>query len=192
MIHPFGGLTGVDADTIEKALHLASSIDGDKDIVVVEIGTFSGETARGIKNCIEALGRAIQYWGVDNGTQSSLEPPFEGAKMIRGDSAEVFHLLPENIHFLFIDGCHCGNHVILDTIHYGARVRPKGLMAFHDTDEKAEHTMKDPHGPDIPWFYNSVNAAHRKMGFPGPAWVKVLEAFDSERNFGGVTVYQKV
>lgn len=192
MINPFGGLTNIDADVIEKAVQLAASIDSDREIIVVEIGTFNGETAKGIKACIEALGKVIQYWGVDNGTLSSLDPPFDGANMIRGDSAEVFDSVPSNIHFLFIDGCHCGNHVILDTIHYGARVRPNGVMAFHDTGEHCQQTMKDPHGPCIPWFSNSVNSAHNKMGFPNPGWKKVFEGFDRERSIGGTTAYQRV
>jgi len=190
-MNPYGGLTAIDASIVEQSLLLACKADSDKEIIVVEIGTFNGKTAKGLKACLESVGRVIQYWGVDNGTLSTMEPPFDGARMIRGDSAEVFHLVPDNIHFLFIDGCHCGNHVILDTIHYGDRVRRGGVMAFHDTGADCQHTEKDPHGPHIPWFHNSVNAAHQKMGFPTSKWKKAFEGFDTERRVGGTTAYQK-
>lgn len=192
MIQPYGGLTDIDADIIEQAIRLAASLHTDPELTVVEVGTFNGQTACGIKNCIEGLGRKINYWGVDNGTQSNLKPPFDGGRMISGDSAEVFHLAPEKIHFLFIDGCHCGNHVILDTLHYGQRVLRNGVMVFHDTGEYCQHTMKDPHGPHIPWFHNSVNAAHKLMRFPFPEWKKVFEGFDPQRAIGGTTAYQKL
>lgn len=182
----------MDAYIIEKAITLAASIDDERELILVEIGTYNGKTARGMKNCVESLGKKINYWGVDNGTQSNLEPPFEGANMISGDSAEVFERVPDNIHFLFVDGCHCGNHVILDTLHYGKRVRVGGVMTFHDTGPACQHTMKDPHGPHVPWFHNSVNAAHALMGFPTPEWRKVFEGFDPTRSVGGTTSYQKL
>jgi hypothetical protein len=112
--------------------------------------------------------------------------------MVFGDSAEVFHKIPYGLDVALIDGCHCVNHVILDTIHYGDRVNVGGFMMFHDTAWHIQQTMRDPHGPDIPEFHNSVLKAHTLMGFPFKNWELFAEGADTKAPWGGVTAYRKL
>jgi hypothetical protein len=92
----------------------------------------------------------------------------------------------------FIDGCHCRNHVILDTLNYGEKVKLGGLMLFHDCSPEIAHTMRDPHGPNIPEFYNSVLAAHRLLKFPSINWELLFSDYERGHQYGGINVYRKV
>lgn len=192
---PYTSQTKIDAEIIERVLAAASS--GHVGIMVLEVGTYQGDTSREIKRWCDEHGKELEFWGVEAGWhpdlagKSKIPTAFPGANMVFGDSAEVFHRIPFGFDVVLIDGCHCINHVILDTIHYGDRVVPGGFMMFHDTAPHIQQTMRDPHGPDIPEFYNSVNLAHSKMGFPSYNWELFAEGFDKDAKWGGIKVYRK-
>lgn len=162
----------------------------------VEIGVLTGQTARGIKQFCDENGVALEYWGIDPVSPEHYHQPrepFPGAHFIQGDSAESFHLVPPRVDVVLCDGCHCINHVILETIHYGSRVVSGGSMLFHDTNSLIQQKMRDPHGPDIPQFYNSVLAAHQLLRFPFSPWRLVSSTIMRlDRNWGGMTAYSKV
>ena len=156
----------------------------------VEIGIHVGSTARGIKEYCDLNRVHLEYWGIDPVVPDP-NPPFPGAHFIHGPSEESFHLAPDRIDVVLIDGCHCVNHVILDTYQYGARVMPGGFMLFHDVNPRIQHTMKDPHGPNIPQFYNSVLEAHLMIGFPFRNWKLLAEKWNNDAPWGGMAAYQK-
>jgi hypothetical protein len=186
----YGALTKTDAFALECVLsHYAG-----KPCRLLEIGVHGGDTARGIRDFMAAQGSVLEYWGMDNGSHPDhlTLKPFPEANFINGDSAESFHLVPDKLDVVLVDGCHCFNHVVLDTLHYGERVVPGGLLLFHDITPLAQQTMRDPHGPDIPEFHNSVLEAHRRMGFPFDNWTEQAFAFDGEAKWGGMAVYQKL
>jgi len=193
---PYTSQTKVDAAIIEQILSEATK---NKDsIAFLEVGTFYGDTSREIKRWCDEHGKKLEFWGIDAGWHPNFQPggkppvPFDGANMVYGDSAEVFFQIPDGLDVVLIDGCHCVNHVILDTIHYGARVKNGGFMMFHDTADHIQQTMRDPHGPDRPFFYNSVNLAHRMMGFPYINWSGRIKDCDPSAPWGGITAYQKI
>lgn len=160
-------------------------------IKFLEIGTFGGDTARGVWDRCWSHNIELEYWGIDNRSQIHSEAPFPGANFVVGDSAEVFHLIPFDFDAVLVDGCHCINHAILDTLHYGARVKSGGYMLFHDTSPEIQQTMKDPHGPNIPEFHNSVLAAHKLLGFPFSNWARWAEDYEPGATFGGMKIYVK-
>lgn len=168
-----------------------------KPVRFLEIGTYAGDTSREIKKFCEGIGATLEFWGIDSGTHPSfrngISPPipFVGANMVFGDSAEVFHLIPDKIDVVLVDGCHCFNHVILDTVHYGKKVVVGGCMLFHDTSPHIQQTMKDPHGPDIEEFHNSVVAAHDAIGFPWSQWSRRNYPYDPVSPWGGITGFVK-
>lgn len=187
--------TKVDAEIIESVLAVATA---DNDFIrFLEIGTYRGDTSREIKRWCDEHGKKLEFWGIDAALHpdfTSGDPvkppiPFEGANMIYGDSAEVFHLIPKGLDVALIDGCHCINHVILDTIHCDFWMNKGGFMIFHDTAPHIQQTMRDPHGPDILDFYNSVNLAHIMMRFPFSDWKLFREGFDPNGKWGGIKVY---
>lgn len=201
---PYTSQTKTDVEIIERVL--AAATRGRDGITFLEVGTYHGDTSKEIKRWCDEHGSKLEFWGIDAGRHPDFkitEPmlltdavnrvpmPFPGANMVRGDSAEVFHLIPYGLDVALIDGCHCINHVILDTIHYGDRIKPGGFMMFHDTAPHIQQTMRDPHGPDIPEFYNSVLKAHTLMRFPFRNWYPAGGGCDSDAKWGGITVYQK-
>lgn len=182
-----------DVEVLESVLKLYAG----KPCRFLEIGVLTGQTARGIKQFCDENGIALEYWGIDPvspETHNQPREPFPGAHFVQGDSAEVFHLVPKELDVVLSDGCHCVNHVILETVHYGGRVNPNGFMLFHDTSPAIQQAMRDPHGPDIPEFYNSVLAAHAVIGFPQTGnwpWRHRKESRGRGRVWGGMTAYQK-
>lgn len=189
--------TEVDVQVLEDSLAFVCEHQS-RPVRVLEIGTFNGDTSREIKAWFDRKGVPLEFWGIDQGSHPDFdkgrwpEKPFPEAHFIQGDSAEVFHLVPDGLHLVLVDGCHCVNHVILDTLHYGKKVVVGGLMLFHDTSPEIQQTMKDPHGPDIPEFHNSVLAAHKLMGFPNYEWVLWRDGFMTGAPWGGMMAYRKV
>lgn len=161
----------------------------------LEIGVLTGQTARGIKQFCDENKVALEYWGIDPvspETHNQPREPFPGAHFVQGDSVESFHLVPLDLDIVLCDGCHCINHVMLETIHYGDRTVNGGWLLFHDTNECIQHTMRDPHGPDISQFYNSVNRAHELLKFPFYPWRRRMETTDNHlRKWGGMSAFRK-
>lgn len=164
----------------------------------LEIGVFGGDTARGVKQWCDENKVELEYWGVDNGSHPNfkegmkLGQPFEGAHMVYGDSAEVFHLVPDGFDVALIDGDHSFNHVVLDVIHYGRRVRKGGYLMMHDTSLEIQHTMREQHGPDIPEFYNSVLDALDVLDIEARGFVFEYASYAQGALTGGMRAYLKI
>lgn len=163
---------------------------------LLEIGVLTGQTARGLKCVADEFGTDLIYTGIDPvspETHNKPRIPFPGAEFIQMDSLEAYHILfPRMFDVVICDGCHCFNHVVMETLLYGSMVKPGGWMVFHDTNPAIQQTMKDPHGPPIPAFCNSVLAAHSFLNFPTPGWKKVYESqYGKDRQWGGFIAYRK-
>lgn len=189
--------TPSDAEAIERVLSMYVNAP----LKFLEIGTYQGSTARAIKEFCDKQGTELEYWGVDSGAHPTFREqqytprvPFPGANMVIGDSAEVFHLVPPSFDVVFLDGCHCFNHVVLDTLHYRKRVKLGGFLMYHDTDPRFEQTMRDPHGPEHPFFYNSVNTALKALRmFDDPDWrLACSPVYFPHAKFGGITVFRHI
>jgi hypothetical protein len=184
-----GLLNGADVKVLKNGLLLASTRFSPLNFV--EVGINNGNTARAVAHALE--GRDFTYTGIDNETDMKISPPFEGAALILGDSADVFsdEKLPKEIHFLLIDGCHCVNHVLLDFLHYGSRVAQGGLLFFHDTAPHWQGFQGDRqgHGPQLPEFCIGVLKALEKVSpILEKDWSLVAESFPS---WGGARLYQR-
>lgn len=181
----YGAMTPTDMDVLEMALH-----DQRGEVIsFLEIGFHEGNTARGVKEWCRLRGIKLRYVGVDSGAICTPKPPFEGATVVVGDSAEVFHLVGGLFNVVLIDGCHCFNHVILDFIHYSPMVENSGCLLFHDTSPEIQQTMRDPHGPAIPKFHNSVNKALEWLDMSKRDWILDIDRYESNSKIGGMRVY---
>lgn len=158
---------------------------------VVETGTHNGGTARGFLKWANSNKVELVYYGIEAGAICVPISPFHGANLIVGDSVEVYEQIPTlGMDLIFLDSCHCLNHVILETIHYSKLVRPGGFLVFHDTAPHIQHTMKDPHGPNTAAFHNSVNLALATIWFPWVPWSLVADRYDKDSPIGGMRVYK--
>lgn len=170
----YGWITAPDAALLERALVRTSTAF--KSPVIVEVGVQTGDTARGIKRYMDILDAPFEYWGIDNQRDMGLEPPFAGANIVIGDSVGDIHRLPEQMHLVFIDGCHCLNHVMLDFLHYSQRVVGGGRVIFHDAAEITQGIAADRNRCKLPGLRDGVRVlrALRYLGlYPGkhPHWL---------------------
>jgi hypothetical protein len=183
----YGAMTRADMNVMDEVLAQFSN----QPIMFLEVGFHEGNTARGVWSKCKEQNTILNYWGIDSGAICIPKPPFHEARIVIGDSAEVFHQIPHEFDVALIDGCHCMNHVILDTIHYGLRLKPGGYLMFHDTSPEIQHSMRDPHGPNIAEFYNSVLEAHRIMSFPFKGWTLIHDRYEPGAVLGGMRVFRK-
>jgi Methyltransferase domain len=184
----FGSITEEDAQVIEATLEQLVPLGKVK---WLEVGMFRGGTGIGVRNFMEARNVPLEWWGIDAGYITEPSAPFLGANVIKGKSEEVYPLVPNDFDGIFIDGCHCRNHVILDAINYGYKVKFGGFLLFHDTSPFAQGHDKQPCGPDIPEFYISTLTAFTVMGWPLPGWTLFMEKYQDKLPLGGVRSYRK-
>ncbi len=189
-------MTEIDNMCIESSLIAASVVaftDYKSKLKVLEIGICHGETAKRIKNFLDSRRIEFDYYGIDSERDRKIDLPF--GNIIIGDSSEVYNLLPNDFHFILVDGCHCINHVILDFIHYSEKLLKNGYILFHDTGTRSIY--KDDyqgHGPkNSRDFYISVKKALSLLRLDERNdFIKVLEGDDEKFDYGGITVYKKI
>ncbi len=195
----YGAIVSEDVAVLEACLtvalmdgHARNWDGGPPKLRIVEIGMHDGGTAKGIEDFLAARGVALDYVGIDpdDGTTRTRHVPNDG-KVIVGKSAESFHLVEGNIDLLWIDGCHCLNCVVLDTIHYTPKVRKGGFVCFHDVNEVGEGSEHQYHGPDIPEFGLAVNHALAAIRFPWEPWTMFGEAWPTDRHNCGTRAFRK-
>lgn len=189
-------MTKIDKLCIESFLIAASVVaftDYNSKIKILEIGICHGHAAKEMKNVLDGKGISFDYYGIDSERDRKIDLPF--GNVIIGDSSEVYNQLPDDFHFILIDGCHCVNHVILDFIHYSNKLLKNGYILFHDTASCIKD-KKDyqEHGPrENSDFYIAVRRALELLRIDDRNdFVKVLEGSDSSFDYGGITVYKKI
>ena len=187
----YGAMTQTDANVLEAVLEAVVDPHR-KRLSFLEIGVFKGGTARGVRDWCSTRGVELHYVGVEAGAICQPEAPFDGARLVVGDSIEVWKDIDDMFDCAFIDGNHGGNHVILDTLHYGAKVKVGGIMLFHDTAPQIQNDMREASGPDHPWWYNSVVDAHKLMRFPSSNWELFKSDYEAGSRIGGMTAYRKL
>lgn len=184
----FGSVIEEDAQVIEATLAQFQQ----PAVKWLEIGMFAGGTGRGVRDFLSARGMALEYWGIDAGLITDPVTPFAGAHVIKGRSEEVFPYVPDGFDGIFIDGCHCRNHVILDTMNYGPKVRVGGFLLFHDCGKASQGIDKQPCGPNVPEFGISTLAAFQMMKWPTPEWELFMEKEREGLALGGTRSYRKL
>lgn len=192
MIDPFcprfGSITEEDAQVIEATLEQLVPLSKVK---WLEVGMYRGGTGVGVRDFLATRNVELEWLGIDAGYIVEPSSPFPGATVIKGRSEEVYPSIPNDFDGIFIDGCHCRNHVILDALNYGAKVKPGGFLLFHDTSPFAQGKDKQPCGPDLPEFYISTLAAFKLIGWPMSGWTLFMEKYRDGLPLGGVRSYRK-
>lgn len=198
----YGALTAEDIEVLERVL---AHYHG-QPLKFMEIGTYHGNTSRGIRDYCAANGIALEYWGIESGTLCTPEKPFPEANFVVGESREVFFKLPDDFDIIFCDADHTFNAVALDILHYGPKVKPGGFMLFHDCAPHIQYKLDEPtrNYPEHKLFHNAVNDALKALKFPVELgytndtcagylpWHFIYEKFHPECVFGGMRAYQRV
>ena len=188
----YGTMTNVDVFQIEKSLKLLKKTFGDKHVNLLEIGLDKCQTARAIHGKLPELGITnYTYWAIDSNPKTKL--PFKGCKMLIGNSEDIYNQLPD-LHWVFIDGCHCSNHIMLDFLNYGHKVVKGGMLSFHDTGPYSQGQHYQKHGPDEPDFYIAAERAFEKLDiFNRQDWKHIGSDYDkNNKEWGGVSIFKKI
>jgi len=187
----YGAITEKDAEVFDM---LFAAIPK-RTVKVLEIGVWKGDTARGMKSACEFNGNACEYTGIDAQRHADPDPPFPGARYIVKPSEEAWEDVRDQLFdLIFVDGCHCLNHVSLDTALYSQFVAPGGYMVFHDASPLLQGVQKNPwvHGhDDLPVHRTHVLKALELLGWPNAKWRLVTHQFDPASDIGGMIVFQR-
>src|SRR5437899_9033105 len=82
-------MTDTDRTTIRNVVEeMCDSLPPKFPLNFLEIGTYNGSTAWGVKTVTERKGRWITYWGIDMMSHDAVLWPT--AKMMIGDSTKIF------------------------------------------------------------------------------------------------------
>ena len=190
----YGVLTNTDVSQVEKSLVLLRDVfNGKCHINLLEIGIRDGSTTRKIDEKLRELGvKDYTLWAIDNEKDRRIRKPFDGCELVIGNSEECFDQVPE-LHWVFIDACHCVNHVMLDFLNYGYKVVKNGFLLFHDTSPSAQGNHYQKHGPKSPDFCIATHRAFDKLDiFHRRDWDFVSNEYDDTREFGGVAIFKKL
>lgn len=186
----FGLLSEEDALVLESTLERLAPR---KSVKFLEIGVYQGQTGLGIKKWCDNRGVTLEWWGIDSGRDIDPKPPFEGAIIRKGKSEQIYPQIPNDFDAILIDGCHCRNHIILDTLNYSPKVVPGGFLLFHDTSPSAQGKDYQSDGVDSPEFYISTLEAFKMINWPHrPGWELVEERFDESLPYGGMRCYRRL
>ena len=122
-------------------------LTGKSNLVGVEIGSFQGESAEIFlqSNAFQKL-YCIDAWanGYDSTDAASYQADLaevafdrrfahdERIVKVKGYSFDVASMIPDNLDFLYIDGCHKPEAVRQDLEMYACKVKQGGIIAGHD------------------------------------------------------------
>lgn len=189
----FGLLSEQDALVLEATLQqLTLQQVPPRRIKFLEIGVYQGQTGLGIKKWCDTMSTQLEWWGIDSGRDIVPMPPFEGAKIVHGKSEQVYPHIPNDFDAILIDGCHCRNHIILDTLNYSPKVVAGGFLLFHDTSPSAQGKDYQSDGVDSPEFYISTLEAFKMIGWPRDNWRLFTERCDESLPYGGMRSYMRI
>ena len=196
---PYGLITPLDGRKLEESLRVAAAlaVTRNEAFTILEVGICHGETSRGMAQFLRQQQIPFTYWGVDNQRDKPVTPPFPEANVLLGPSEELYSQLPAVLHFVFVDGCHCINHVMLDFLHYGDRVPVGGRLVMHDAAPYTQRKLDyQGHGPrDQVDFGTATREAARKLGLLTGLrqdWRLVEQAWEPRWDSGGVLVLERV
>lgn len=99
----------------------------------LEIGVFAGQTTTGVVNRCKEIDCPLTAAGVDFIQWKPATDPVPGYQFYEGDSMDAWRQIQPGFNLLFIDGCHCVNHSMMDFLNYSPLLDVGGFCLFHDT-----------------------------------------------------------
>jgi hypothetical protein len=194
-------MTETDKRTIKSTVESTGGVT----LNFLEIGTYNGSTAWGVKRHVETFGRTLNYFGVDVMSHDTVLWP--EAHMIIGDSTKVFYKVP-NLPFdiLFIDGPHGTTNCMLDFLNYAPKVKIGGLILFHDAspasqtklpfapEKVAEYERGGFEIPEHDEFGTAVTTALEKLGLSTGERTdyQLVSNNWTWEPYGGISIYKKL
>lgn len=191
----YGIITERDCDTMDAIIDMVCLAFPEGPIKTVELGVHMGHTSRGIhKRVVHLRGRQHEHIGVDNQRDMPIVKPFEGCKLLLGDSVVASSMIDDNSqHFVFVDADHSFDGTIIDFWSYNTKLVVGGYLVFHDTSPYIPAFKDYQSGPkDNPSSYISCRSAVEHLGLnDSEAWSLVFDEYDSASDTGGIMCFKK-
>ena len=165
-----------DEEVLKNSIDLAIDNCGDN-LNFVECGCNTGKTSKTLIDHIESKIENFIYYGIDLGhlgltSVFKLQISHPKFKFVQGYSfiPKTLEQIPDEVHWIFIDGCHCAECVIRDAKCYIPKLVKGGIIAFHDTSPlfQGKHPQR----------YKALER-HHNTHLATTRGVRVLEALES-------------
>lgn len=140
--------------------------------LIVNIGCWHGATLA----CLRAGAPLARLIGVDIDFETP-ELLFSDFERLHGDSREVHAQVSGDIDLLFIDGDHHYEVIREDITNWLPKVRPDGLVIFHDYEPASMDMVATPHLEGV------RRAVDEWSGAAGDGWMAIMGAPDSLRTY---------
>jgi hypothetical protein len=162
----------------------------------VEIGVNNGNTSRDMIKEIQVRTNEFIYIGIDPGPSPVIHHHYV---YHQGLSHEVANIIPNNLSWIFVDGCHCAQCVTRDAFLYVDKLAVGGEICFHDAsigtqgqDDQRYPFLVNHH--DVEKAANGIQV-RKALDELKPYWpilrIKLIQSA-LERGRGGVEVYEKI
>lgn len=127
----YGMIKEAESDLIDEVtLRIKSEFGG---IRFLEIGVCGAGTVHGMYRRAAKIQCPVHCAGVDWDHYKPNPTPAPDYQFFAGDSADMWRQIKDEFNFLFVDGCHCVNHAMMDFLNYSPFVVVGGYCLFHDT-----------------------------------------------------------
>lgn len=175
-----------------------------KKINLLEIGCGTGITARDIIDLLSKKDVDFTYYGIDpliakphNNKQRKIEFKSDNFCFIKefSFSDKALVSVPLELHWIFIDGCHCKTCIIRDFKNYAHRLVQGGALCFHDCSPG----VQDIYSQDYPALKSWHDSSNASQGIQTLAALKMLDlkTFNLVREAsnnpkGGIRIYSRL
>lgn len=185
-------------DWYAMAAGIRTVTDRFEKLVIVEVGTAHGASIRNMYNLLQVYvpDKEIEYYAIDSklhGYDPYYVNDVEDIQFLDGMSTDraIIDKVPDEVHFLFIDACHCKEHVYQDLKNYTPKLIKGGCVALHDCLPEFQGGSIQPSTPqcDPDDRHIGVLAGIERFGMKG--YELVFEDFPKDKDYGGARVYQK-
>jgi cephalosporin hydroxylase len=181
-------------------LHL-DEFPNEEQYKILEVGTAHGGFIKSFHNYMDfhKPWQVIGY-GIDSKLHGYDPRYFDGHSLhfVDGKSTDqsVIDQFKENdFNFVFIDGCHCYRHTLVDAQNYYKKVKVGGLIGFHDISPTFQGGSEQPYTPECSEDRHiGCRQAIDDFKFEENGFEFVLEEYHTnpELFYGGVRLYRKV
>lgn len=197
----YGFMRDVEETLIDSLLHTIKHKFGI--IKFLEVGVMGAQTVRGVYRRAKEIECPVRCAGVDFEHYRPNPTPDPNYIFYGGDSADMWREFPADYqcNFLFVDGCHCVNHALMDFCNYSPFVENCGYVLFHDTalptalgKTEQEPWPQTDHGyAGKPPSVLGVREALKKLGLLDAQRTdfKLIEEVTSDTGLMGAMLFQR-
>lgn len=201
-----GSVTDEDWACLCRSLEAVYRLHGGDELgVVLEVGTLSGKTTRGILDVLEALSWEVAVHTLDKDPRAEFPwreycgRHYVGSWFHAMTAPEFLRDCGLRILWAFVDGCHCEECVAKDIAAIAPRVPIGGHICFHDADRQAKLGMlvhRRYHGDGVARLYGVTTAIEKSplmadFELYDRAPARVREPGAPTPIFGGVRCYER-